>query len=276
MNARSIQNFSKLKPSLLLLPLFLLALIFLFLYKKNALSAISYIEIQKDAFYYLNGKLSQFPQLQLNLTQFGDAFIGLSLLSIFFLYAPRLWETLLSASIVSALICVILKPLFCVPRPAAVFDRTSFAIIGRVHPGKKSSLPSGHSVTVFTIIIVIMFAFMPKKTIHKILWCLSLIAFGYIVAFSRVAIGAHFILDVIIGSILGFIAAILGIFISRKYEIWRWITNKKYYPFFILLFLAGVVIVTFKIATQNLAIHYFVLLSLIFSLYNIIMHYAKK
>jgi hypothetical protein len=111
-NSNVTANYSKLKVSLLFTPLLLLSAIAVFLYSKNSLSTSGYLTIQRDLFYFINSKLSQFPAVIYNLTQLGDALIFMSLLSIFLLYAPKLWESLLSASIVSALLSNLLKNLF--------------------------------------------------------------------------------------------------------------------------------------------------------------------
>jgi hypothetical protein len=83
MNEKIIVNFSKLRPSLFVLPLFFLMIIVVFLYSQNSLSLIKYVQIQKNCFLFLNSKLSQFPNTIYNLTQFGDALIFLSFLTIF-------------------------------------------------------------------------------------------------------------------------------------------------------------------------------------------------
>ncbi len=275
MNTNVIANYSKLKLSLFLIPLFFLTAIVLFLYSQDALSVVKYVEIQKNCFIFLNSKLSQFPNIIYNLTQVGDALIFLSFLTIFIVYAPKIWEALLSGSLVSAIFSNVLKNFFSVPRPAEAFDHNSFVIIGRTMPGF-SSLPSGHSITVFTILTVLLFAFLSKKLHYKILWILFIISIGLILVFTRVGVGAHYPLDVITGSIIGVISGLLGIFISRKYKIWNWINNKKYYPIFIVLLLVCSGIVIDRIITMNLIIFYLTLLSLIVSLYKIIYVYVKK
>lgn len=275
MNEKIIANFSKLKPSLFVLPLFFLMLIVFFLYSQNSLSLVKYVQIQKNCFLFLNSKLSQFPNTIYNLTQFGDALIFLSFLTLFIIYAPKIWEALLSASLVSAIFSRVLKNIFAIPRPAEVFDNNSFVIIGRRLPGF-SSLPSGHSITVFTILTVLFFAFMPKKMIHKISCGFLIINLGIILVFTRVGVGAHHPLDVITGSIIGYICGLIGIFVSKKYEIWSWINNKKYYPIFILLFIGCCIVLINKIINENLILFYFSLTSLVISLYKIITVYVKK
>lgn len=275
MNKNVIDNYSKLKLSLFYLPLFLLLSIVLFLYSQNALSVIKYVEIQKHLFYFINAKLSQFPITVYNLTQIGDALIFLSLLSVFIVKAPRIWEALLSGSIVSAVLSRVLKDLFTIPRPAQAFDNDSFVIIGKALPGF-SSLPSGHSIIIFTVLTVLLYAFMPKKLGQKVLWVFGIVGTGIILAFTRVGMGAHYPLDVITGSILGYASGLLGIFISQKYGIWNWINHKKYYPVFMFLFLVCCIVMVIKIIDQNLVVFYLSLISLIFSLYTISYAYLKK
>lgn len=275
MNNYVINNCIKLKYALLITPLFFLTVIILFLYLKNALQVDQYILIQSDFFYFLNATLSQFPTIIVNLTQLGDEIVTLSLLSIFVLYAPKVWEALISSSLVSCIFTSSLKKIFAVPRPAAVFDPHSFVIIGKTLNGH-NSLPSGHSVTIFTILTVLLFAFMPKKLNYKILWYLFIIGMGLILVLTRVGVGAHYPLDTIIGGIIGYVSGLLGIFINKKYAIWTWVNQKKYYPIFILFFLICIMSVISKIMDQNLFIFYVALASLIISLYKIIYVYNKK
>jgi len=275
LNATVSVNFSKVKPALLYLPLFFLIAIVLFLYSQDSLSVAGYVNIQKDLFLAINAALSQYPNTIFNLTQLGDAMIVLSLLTLFIMYAPKLWEALLSASLVSALFSNVLKKFFAIPRPAAVLDTDSFTIIGKTLTGH-NSLPSGHSITVFTILTVVLFAFMPKKASAKFLWCLVTLGLGIVLVLTRIGVGAHYPLDVTTGSILGFASGVLGILISRQYKIWNWIGNKKYYPVFMLLFVVcGVLLIT-KISKENLVVYYVALASLLVSLYKISTLYVKK
>jgi membrane-associated phospholipid phosphatase len=275
MNEKVVENYSKLQYWLLLIPLMILVSLVLFLYTHDALNINGYIAVQKDWFYKINATLSQFPQIIYNLTQIGDALIFLSLLSILLIYAPAVWEALLSASLISLLISSTLKNIFAVPRPAAFLDNNTFTIIGQKLQGH-SSLPSGHSITVFTTLTVLLFAFLPKKMPQRIVWILLMLCFGFLIALTRVGVGAHFPFDVLTGSTLGFMSALGGIFLSRKYKIWRWIGNKKYYPIFILLLLICGIGIANKIAAEFLPVYLIGLLVLIFSLYKITHVYLKK
>ena len=275
MNTTVINNYSKLKLSLFILPLVLLIAIVIFLYSQNSLNAYQYTQIQKNCFFFLNHHLGQFPNLEYNLTQIGDASIFLSFLIIFLVYAPKIWEALISASLVSLVFSNGLKNLFDVPRPAVVYDNDLFIIVGKTAVGY-SSLPSGHSITIFTTLTVLLYAFMPKDFKFKFLWTFFIIALGLFIASSRVGVGAHHPLDVVIGSIIGYISGLIGIFISRKYKIFSWVGNKKYFPIFMVLILAICVSLINKIITENVFVFYMALVILCVSLYKIVYVYVKK
>lgn len=275
MNTKVINNYAKVGPNLLFIPLVLLSLIFFFLFKKNALSVEGYINIQKNWFFYINSELSQFPEITYNLTQFGDSLIFLSFLSILIIYAPRMWEALIYSCLCSLVFSSSLKNLFSIPRPAAVLNHNNFVIIGKTLNGH-NSLPSGHSITVFTVLTVLLFSFMPEKSKAKFFWIIAIILTGAILVSTRVGVGAHFPLDVTIGSILGFLAGLLGILISKKVKLFNWLNNKKSYPFFILLFLTCSIVLVGKIIKENLVIYYLSLVCLLFTLYKITYVYFKK
>jgi len=117
---------------------------------------------------------------------------------------------------------------------------------------------------------------MPGKWNHKMVWVFSVIIIGLMIAFTRVGVGAHYPLDVTIGSIVGYISGLIGIFISRKFRIWAWIGNKKYYPIIILLLLVCCILLISKIMDENLVIYYLALISLFVALYKIIYAVVKK
>ena len=275
MNRNIVNNYSRLRALLFFFPILLLIIIALFLYSLDALCINRYIQIQKGSFFAINYNFGQYPTLMGNLTQLGDALIFLSFLSIFIVYAPKIWESLISGLLASLLFSSILKNIFAIPRPAAVFDNNSFVIVGKKLSGF-NSCPSGHSITVFTVLTVLLFAFMSQKLKYKITGFALLIITGLTIAFTRVGVGAHYPIDVITGSIIGYISGLAGIFISRKYKIWDWVNNKKYYPIFILLLLACCFILINKIINENLIIFYLSFISLIISLYIIIDVYAKN
>lgn len=275
MNKKIIDNYSLLKPSLFFLPVFLLSVIVALLFKNNALHVYGYINIQKEYFFSINAALSKFPKLAYNLTQMGDALVFLSILSVFLVYAPALWESLISASLLSMIASSLLKGFFEVPRPAATFNHHQFAIVGDMLTGH-NSLPSGHSITIFTTLTVLLFAFMPKQIYQRVWWIISIVITGLMLVLTRVAVGAHYPLDVLVGSTVGYTCGLAGIFLSRKFNIWKWIENKKYYPVLFLLLIIAAASLINKSINEHLPVFYAALIILFISLYKLIHVYRKK
>lgn len=267
----------KVKYGLLIPPFLLLTLcaLYFLLFSEKGNFIEAYVSIPKDLFFYLNSKLSVFPSLQLNLTQLGDVLISFSLLTVFIRYAPKLWESLLISAILSLIVSATLKKLFAVPRPAAMFDIDNFVVIGRTLSGN-TSLPSGHSIATFLVIISLLFAFMPSENKHKILWSSFVLLSGLFIAFSRVGVGAHYPLDVIIGSTLGYIVAIAGIIITTKINWGAWFKNRKYHPVFMVLLAGWMVAIIQKIVANSLLIFYLSLLSLVISFCLILKSYVQR
>lgn len=274
-NSYVTNNLNSLNLSFLFIPFLLIVLLVVFLFKEDALSIESYVNSQKEIFLYLNSKLATLPSLQFNLTQLGDVVVFLPFLTVFLVFTPKFWDSLLTSLIVSGIITNLLKRVFAVPRPAAMFDNDSFIILGDTLTGN-NSLPSGHSIATFAILSTVLFAFMPKTRNLKLSWFFFIFATGFIIAFSRVGVGAHYPFDVISGSIIGYISAVLGVFISKKYTFWNWITNQKYYLITIALFLICGVALINKIISTNLMIFYLSLVSLLATTFLIIYIYAKK
>lgn len=275
MNSKSVKNFAKVKYHYFFLPIALLIIIFSFLFYNKALENKSYIDIQKELFLMGNDFLSDYPLIMNNLTQLGDGLIILSFLTILLVFAPKCWECFINAFIVSGIFTLILKPMFGIQRPAAALIHEKFVIIGPKLAGN-NSFPSGHSITTFTILAVILFAFMPTDIRKRIFWTFCVCCFGLLLISTRIGVGAHYPIDVITGAIVGYMSAIIGIMITQKVRLWNWIENVKMYPIIILLLLGFTVGVIFKILDSPLIIFYLALLSLLISLFVTAKTYAKQ
>jgi len=90
------------------------------------------------------------------------------------------------------------------PRPAAVVDNAQMRVVGELM--HNVSMPSGHTLTAFTVASAIYFA-LPQKGRAKHLW-LFVLAAG--TGLSRIAVGAHWLGDVGVGMSLGLLAGMLG------------------------------------------------------------------
>ncbi|MBS9767377.1 MAG: phosphatase PAP2 family protein [Flavobacteriaceae bacterium] len=231
--------------------------------------AEAYVNVQKDLFFYLNEQLSKYPNLQFNLTQFGDVLVLFPFLTFFLIYAPKFWEALLLSSLFSLLMVFLLKNIFCFPRPALIFENEKFTIIGELLNGENST-PSGHSTTMFIAVTLVLLVFMPKKNaIRKVLWSIFVLSVGLLVAFSRVGVGAHHPLDVILGACLGYSLVVISIKIATKFSWFSWCQNRKYMPILLPIFIAWIVVLIKKIVEENLPIYYIAMLPLLISSYLI-------
>jgi membrane-associated phospholipid phosphatase len=119
---------------------------------------------------------------------------------------------LITTFIASALVAQIMKNLFSMPRPKQFFPagQYSYFIDGVTHIGF-ASFPSGHSTSVFAL-ATLLAIFDTNKT-GNILYLLAAVAVGY----SRIYLGQHFLGDVLVGSAIGMLTAVLihWLFLSK-------------------------------------------------------------
>ncbi|PNK61511.1 phosphatase PAP2 family protein [Psychrobacter sp. FDAARGOS_221] len=153
--------------------------------------------------------------------QLGDTSVLLMLLSPILLYQKRVWLLILASAPIATLASAVGKHLLDVPRPGAVLEAGQFVVIGDFLTAH-NSLPSGHTITAFTGIIAITIGLFPKinnKT-HA-MWMILGVVFAGVVGLARVAVGAHWYLDVVLGASLGWFSVIVGIAWFNKYH-QRW------------------------------------------------------
>ena len=93
-------------------------------------------------------------------------------------------------------------------RPSFYYDLTQ---VDGEEQHKNNSFPSGHTTAAFTFITVLAIGL--KRS-----WIQLLIPFlGSLVAFSRIYLGQHFLMDVVVGAILGIFIATLSFYFINKY-----------------------------------------------------------
>lgn len=120
------------------------------------------------------------------------------------LIAPRQLCAALLAGGFAAMISLILKPLINLPRPASVLTENSFTILG--NPLLQHALPSGHTLTAFSIASALFFTTAPVR--RNLLLVLFVVAI--LTGISRSAVGAHWPGDVLVGSALGIWCGLLA------------------------------------------------------------------
>ncbi|HMH22932.1 MAG TPA: phosphatase PAP2 family protein [Puia sp.] len=141
----------------------------------------------------------------INYTYLGDGLFSVAVIII--LLVLRRWSQaiqVLTAFLGSALLAQLLKNLFSMPRPKEFFNQGQYAyfIDGITHTGF-SSFPSGHSTSVFAL--ATMLALFEKNKKGNILYLICALGVGY----SRIYLGQHFLGDVLVGSLIGTLLAVL-------------------------------------------------------------------
>lgn len=139
------------------------------------------------------------------LTYMGDGVFAIIVCLLFLLM--RRWSRacqLISAFIISALLAQVLKNVFSMPRPKQFFPvgQYPYFIDGVTHVGF-ASFPSGHSTSIFALATLLAIFDSNKK--GNVAYLLVALAVGY----SRIYLGQHFLGDVLTGSCIGVLTAVL-------------------------------------------------------------------
>lgn len=138
------------------------------------------------------------------LSMLGNAWGVLAVTSPLLVRAPRLMWAWLCAAPFAIVFARVGKGLIESPRPAAVVDNSHMRVVGELL--HNVSMPSGHTLTAFTVATAIYFA-LPQAGRARHLW-LFVLAAG--TGLSRIAVGAHWPGDVVVGLSLGLLAGMLG------------------------------------------------------------------
>ena len=110
----------------------------------------------------------------------------------------------MGAFLLSALIAQILKNLFSMPRPKQFFPPGYYPYFIKGVTGIGfASFPSGHTTSIFAL--ATMLAIFSRRRNTKIACLLGAVLVGY----SRIYLGQHFLGDVLTGSCIGTITAVL-------------------------------------------------------------------
>lgn len=170
-----------------------------------------YWQMQQDLFLTLNHGFSALPAtIWSNLTELGDATVLAPLAALATLHKRQAWMAVLGALPFAAVFSLAGKKLAAVPRPAAVLDTQSFEVIGSTLTAH-NSMPSGHSITVFAVLVAWLVITVPRpRTFQEWRWVALVTSSTLALAISRIAVGAHWPLDVMAGAALGSLAGILG------------------------------------------------------------------
>ncbi len=160
-------------------------------------------------------------------TIWGDTLLISASLLPFTRRDPKLLLAILIAALLGGPLVHDLKVWFDQPRPPAVLAADQFHLIG--HPLKRFSFPSGHSFTAFTIAAIWIFH-RSQATATRLAWLL----FAFAVALSRVMVGVHWPVDILVGSALGWLTGIASVRVAHWFQWDQTLIGQR---FLLLLFL---------------------------------------
>jgi membrane-associated phospholipid phosphatase len=180
----------------------------------------------RAVFLAINGLAPRLPEaFWQTLTLPGNALVALVLLAAWVRHRPQwVWAALIAA-VPATLVIRTLKPLFNNPRPPAVIPADQIHVIGPHY--MHTSFPSGDALTIFVLAGVACFALRRP-------WARAVVmAAAALVAMSRVVIGVHWPIDVLVGAGLGACCAALGTVIARRYPWGGLARGRRYVSFFL-------------------------------------------
>jgi membrane-associated phospholipid phosphatase len=179
-------------------------ILFLFFFGAGLIFLLT--EGKATAFIYLNPwHRSTLDTFFVYVTFLGDGLFAVIICALFLVL--RRWSPalqLITAFLLSALVSQILKNVFSMPRPKQFFPPGQYAyfIPGVTHVGF-ASFPSGHSTSVFALATLLALFEQNKK------WNIAYLLVAVAVGYSRIYLGQHFLGDVLMGSFIGVLTAVL-------------------------------------------------------------------
>ncbi|MCL2875223.1 MAG: phosphatase PAP2 family protein [Betaproteobacteria bacterium] len=152
------------------------------------------------------------PFLWAGITNLGNTFGAFCLVAPTLVRWPRWVAAALLALPFGTFFTYSIKKLTDLPRPPKILPHETFHIIDT--PLLGHSFPSGHSVTVFAFVGILVFC-----SRRQLVWLTLPVAM--LAAFSRIAVGAHWPLDLLAGAAGGWATAALGCAFSARWRFWE-------------------------------------------------------
>ncbi len=146
-------------------------------------------------------------------TYLGDGIFIIALSLILFFCKKRFLSLMIFSSyVLSGIIAQVLKYFIIEARPAVYLQKTNYPyFIDDVTLHNFHSFPSGHTASAFALAAVLSFSVKNKN--HSMIFLIMAALVGY----SRMYLGQHFMDDVLAGSVMGFISAIICWIYLEKY-----------------------------------------------------------
>lgn len=165
-------------------------------------------------FHFMNGIPPHSDWLWQNITFMGDG-LPIFVLLVFFCrkHAHLLWLGILAA-LITGLGVQVLKYMADLARPAAYLGVEHIEVIGKAL--KKHSFPSGHAATAFVMAGVLSHYVKQLAIPYPRLLALLFVLLASIIAWSRVVVGVHWPMDVMVGAVWGWYSTTLILMVSAR------------------------------------------------------------
>lgn len=145
-------------------------------------------------------------------TYLGDGIIFGLLIIIFLFVQKRMAYIFMVSGLLTLVVTHFFKKIIFegVPRPVAVIGEEHLHLVEGVKIALTNSFPSGHTTTAFTV-FTILCLYVVKPSYQYL--CLSL---AILAGFSRVYLSQHFLVDVVVGSLLGIAIGFLSMSFFKR------------------------------------------------------------
>jgi membrane-associated phospholipid phosphatase len=166
-----------------------------------------------DSFIKMNSSHTVFLDVAFSVfTFFGNGFFAIAL-ALIFIFNNKTFQigiSILYAFFLSGILAQLIKTIVEAPRPKEIIDSSAYNFFTNDVRVGFNSFPSGHATTIFTIITILCIMYASKK-IQIPLFIVAALS-GY----SRVYLGHHFLIDVVVGAVLGTLIGIHAVYLFQK------------------------------------------------------------
>lgn len=180
------------------------------------LAVLGVADANTAVFLWLNQHTHEWasPAVWSAITQFGTGACMLTLAAAALIWAPRLLGGLMWSGVTGGVVVQGIKRLVLLGRPAAVLSNDDFHLVGEALV--RHSFPSGHALTAFAAMGTLIFLYQ-----HRSRWLWLLLLPASLIAISRIAVGAHWPMDVLMGAALGWLCAAAGVWLTLRWPSWH-------------------------------------------------------
>lgn len=186
----------------------------------------AYFAANSVSFQSLNLLANIWPYGWENITELGSGYVLLPIAGVVALMVKRgAMVALIWTILPTALLSRLTKDFFDITRPAGILEEDRIIVIGEALTSATST-PSGHTMSIFACLTAIVFTAC-SSPVRARSWTIILLAFliAIIVGVSRSVVGAHWPMDVALGSSLGYFSGMIGLAIARAFAGKTSITN---------------------------------------------------